>query len=460
MKNRKALALIAILALVAAACGGSDGGSDDAVVEVETTEAPATTEAPTTTAAPAPAGDPLILASLMPLSGDLASLGPGIALGAALAVEQINAAGGINGQPVQLIEGDSGCDGAVALTSLNDVIAQGAQGVMGAACSGTSLAILDTAIAAEVVMVSPSNTSPQFTKIDKKGFYARTAPSDLLQGDVLASLLVEDGVQTVSIISRADSYGRGLAEATAAAFEAAGGTVKTIVYHATDASEFTSEVTAVGKGGADAIVGILFPETGCGVLQPAFEQGLLDTPWYMTDGVKDAGLASLCGLGTALDGFKGTAPGSAAGEAKDAFEAAYAGVSADGSPTFIFAPQAYDAVMLMAISAAANGVTGPEIASGLVAASSGGEKCIGVACIALAADGVDVDYVGASGEIELDAVGDPTAATYDIWTTEGDTNPVLRSVDHLVAGCSRNVLPREEVHSETRHEYPDGPLEV
>ena len=429
MKNRKALALIAILALVAAACGGSDGGSDEAVVEVETTEAPATTEAPTTTAAPAPASDPLILASLMPLSGDLASLGPGIALGAALAVEQINAAGGINGQPVVLIEGDSGCDGAVALTSLNDVIAQGAQGVMGAACSSTSLAILDTAIAAEVVMISPSNTSPQFTKIDKKGFYARTAPSDLLQGDVLASLLVEDGVQTVSIISRADSYGRGLAEATAAAFEAAGGTVKTIVYHATDASEFTSEVTAVGKGGADAIVGILFPETGCGVLQPAFEQGLLDTPWYMTDGVKDAGLASLCGLGTALDGFKGTAPGSAAGEAKDAFEAAYAEVSADGSPTFIFAPQAYDAVMLMAISAAANGVTGPEIASGLVAASSGGEKCIGVACIALAADGVDVDYVGASGEIELNAVGDPTAATYDIWTTEGDTNPVLKSVD-------------------------------
>ena len=429
MRNRKALALFAILALVAAACGGSgSGGSDDVEEEVvETTEAPATTAAPTTTAAPA--GDPLVLASLMPLSGDLAALGPGIALGAALAVQQINAAGGINGVPVELIEGDSGCDGAIALDSLTEAIAGGAQGVMGAACSGTSLAILDTAIAAEVVMVSPSNTSPQFTKMDKKGFYARTAPSDLLQGEVLASLLVEDGVGSVSIISRADSYGRGLAEATAAAFEAQGGTVKTIVYHATDASDFSAEVTALGKGAADAIVGILFPETGCGVLQPAFEQGLLDSPWYMTDGVKDAGLASLCGLGTALDGFKGTAPGSAAGEAKDAFEAAYAGVSADGSPTFIFAPQAYDAVMLMAISAAANGVTGPEIASGLVEASSGGEKCIGVSCIALAADGVDVDYVGASGEIELNQAGDPTAATYDIWTTEGDTNPVLKSVD-------------------------------
>ena len=428
MRNRKALALFAVLALVAAACGGSgSGGSDDVEEVVETTEAPATTAAPTTTAAPA--GDPLVLASLMPLSGDLASLGPGIALGAALAVQQINAAGGINGQDVVLIEGDSGCDGAVALTSLNDVIAQGAQGVMGAACSGTSLAILDTAIAAEVVMVSPSNTSPQFTKMDKKGFYARTAPSDLLQGDVLASLLLEDGVESISIISRADAYGRGLAEATASAFEAGGGVIKNIVYHAPDATEFNSEVTAVGKGSPDAIVGILFPATGCGVLQPAFEQGILDTPWYMTDGVKDAGLASLCNLGTALDGMKGTAPGSAAGEAFDAFSAAYAEVSADGAGTFIFAPQAYDAVMLMAISAAANGVTGPDIASGLVAASSGGEKCIGVACIELAANGVDVDYVGASGEIELNEAGDPTAATYDIWTTEGDTNPVLKSVD-------------------------------
>jgi len=327
---------------------------------------------------------------------------------------------------------------------------------MGAACSGTSLAILDTSINAQVVMVSPSNTSPQFTKIDKKGFYARTAPSDLLQGDVLASLLIEDGVKTASIISRADSYGRGLAEATASAFEAAGGTVKTIVYHDPLAENFDAEVTAIGKGDAEAIVGILFPQTGCGILGSAFEQGLLDTPWYLTDGVKDAALTSACFLATEsetrvrtetnedneevevefefalagyLDGFKGTAPGSAAGDAFDAFSAAYAEVSPDGAGTFIFAPQAYDAVMLMAISAAANGVTGPEIASGLVAASSGGQKCVGVECIALAADGVDVDYVGASGEIELNESGDPTSATYDIWNTVGDDNPVLNSVD-------------------------------
>ena len=111
------------------------------------------------------------------------------------------------------------------------------------------------------------------------------------------------------------------------------------------------------------------------------------------------------------------------------FSAAYAAASEDGSETFIFAPQAYDAAMLMVLSAIANGVTGSEIGAGLVAASGGGTPCIGVDCIPLAAAGEDFDYVGASGDIMLDLNGDPTAATYDIWQISGDENPTLESVD-------------------------------
>src|SRR6056300_563190 len=203
MKNRKALALIAILAIVAVACGGSDAASDDA----------------------------LVLGTLMPLTGDLGFLGPGIETGAILAIEQINAAGGVNGEDVVWVQGDSGTAPDVAATSLATLIGEGVAGVMGAAASGISLAIMQTAIDAGVVMVSPSNTPPQFTKVKNGGYYARTAPSDLLQGAVLAQVLIDDGVKSLSIISRADSYGRGLAEATASAFEDAGGTVNTIVYH-------------------------------------------------------------------------------------------------------------------------------------------------------------------------------------------------------------------------------------
>lgn len=421
MKNRKAIALIAILALIAVACGGSD--TPEEVVEVETTEAPSTTVATVT-------ADPLVLGTLMPLTGDLGFLGPGIESGAILAVEQINAAGGVNGQDVVLVQGDSGTAPDVASASLATLISEGVAGVMGAAASGISLAIMQTAIDAGVVMVSPSNTSPQFTKVKNGGFYARTAPSDLLQGAVLAQVLIDDGVKSISIISRADSYGRGLAEATASAFENAdeGRVVNTIVYHDQNATEFSSEVTQVGKNNSDAIVGILFPSTGCGVLQAAFEQGTIETPWYFTDGVRGANLSSECGLGNALDGYKGTAPGSTAGAALDAYTAAYQDrFGEDPAP---YSAQAYDAIMIMALSAAANGVTGAEIASGLVEASGNGTPCIGVECLALAAAGENIDYKGASGDINLDEQGDPTASTYDVWQiTTGDEEEVIKSID-------------------------------
>ena len=402
MKNRKALALIAILAIIAVACGGSDAASDDA----------------------------LVLGTLMPLTGDLGFLGPGIETGAILAVEQINAAGGVNGEDVVWVQGDSGTAPDVAATSLATLISEGAAGVMGAAASGISLAIMQTAIDAGVVMVSPSNTSPQFTKVKNNGFYARTAPSDLLQGAVLAQVLIDDGVKTLSIISRADSYGRGLAEATASAFESEkdGRVVNTIVYHDQNATEFSSEVTQVGKNNSDAIVGILFPTTGCGVLQAAFEQGTIETPWYFTDGVRGANLSSECGLGNALDGYKGTAPGSTAGAALDAYTAAYQ--ERFGEDPAPYSAQAYDAIMIMALSAAANGVTGADIASGLVEASGNGTPCIGVECLALAAAGENIDYKGASGDINLDEQGDPTASTYDVWQiTSGDEEEVIKSID-------------------------------
>ena len=124
MKNRKALALIAILALIAVACGGSDTAEEVVEVEVETTEAPATTVATVT-------ADPLVLGTLMPLTGDLGFLGPGIESGAILAVEQINAAGGVNGQDVVWVQGDSGTAPDVASASLATLIGEGVAGVMG-----------------------------------------------------------------------------------------------------------------------------------------------------------------------------------------------------------------------------------------------------------------------------------------------------------------------------------------
>ena len=72
---------------------------------------------------------------------------------------------------------------------------------------------------------SPANTSPQFTDYDDDDLYFRTAPSDILQGQVLADLMVADGVANAAILARQDSYGEGLLNYTKAPFEEQGGEV-------------------------------------------------------------------------------------------------------------------------------------------------------------------------------------------------------------------------------------------
>ena len=86
--------------------------------------------------------------------------------------------------------------------------------------------------------------------------------------------------------------------------------------------------------------------------------------------------------------------------------------------------------MLMILSAIANGTDGKSIAGGMIAASGGGTPCIGAECIELALAGEDFDYVGASGPIDLDANGDPTAGTYDIYQIQGSDYVVLETIDY------------------------------
>ena len=230
-----------------------------------------------------------------------------------------------------------------------------------------------------------------------------------------------------------------MAATIARAFDARGGNVKTIVYHSIDPEKianygYDSEVSKLGEANSDAFVGVLFPDTACGegkgILNVAKEQGLLDKPWYFTDGMLSVS-PSQCGLdNNDFDGFKLTAPGAYAGNSLGDFNKAF--YKEFGEDPGIYAANAYDAAMLIMISAAANGVTGAKIASGLQAASGGGTYCIGAAeCINLAASDVDIEYVGANGTYVLDDNGDPTAGTYDIyeWNDEYNSFKKDKAVD-------------------------------
>ncbi len=178
------VALFSVFALVLAACGDGDEAADttEAAADTTTTEAmeeTTTTEAMTEeTEAPMDevGGDGVLtVGTLLPVTGDLAFLGPPEVAGARLAAEDINAAGGVFGTDVRLVEGDSGdTNQDIANPEVDRLLAEGVDSIHGAASSAVSKLVIDKITGAGVIHFSPANTSPDFTTYDDGGLYFRT----------------------------------------------------------------------------------------------------------------------------------------------------------------------------------------------------------------------------------------------------------------------------------------------
>jgi ABC-type branched-subunit amino acid transport system substrate-binding protein len=222
-----------------------------------TNEGPAYAPAGTT-------GGPLVIGTLLPLTGNLAFLGPPEVAGARLAVNDINAAGGVLGQPVQLIEGDSGDASTDTATQTVDRLLQGGvNAIIGAASSGVSLTVIDRITGAGVVQFSPANTSDQFTDYNDNGLYFRTAPPDTLQARALSDLIINDGNNTVGIMALNDPYGTGLMENTRQNLIAAGlaeDSIQTLTYDP-QAANYDAEIQQMVDFNPDAVVVIGFEES-------------------------------------------------------------------------------------------------------------------------------------------------------------------------------------------------------
>src|SRR3954470_16011224 len=247
----RVLAVAAAASLALTACGGG-----------EETAAP-TSSAPASSAPAAAKGDGVLtLGALLPQTGDLAFLGPPEFAGVKLAVQEINAAGGVLGKPAVEIDTDSGDTSTnIASQSVDKLLQQKADVVVGAASSSVSLSVIDQITGAGVVEISPANTSDAFTTYNDKGLYFRTAPPDVLQGRVLGNLIVQDGNAKVGLLVLQDSYGTGLAKNARAAIESGGGTIAAEEVYDPKAADYSPEVGKIKTANPDAILLIGFDET-------------------------------------------------------------------------------------------------------------------------------------------------------------------------------------------------------
>ena len=377
--------------------------------------APAETEEP---AAPAEQLT-LKIGTLLPQSGALAFLGPPEEAGVALAVQDINEADlGITVEAVYRDSGDTTTD--TATVSVTDLLSQDVSAIVGAASSGVSKTVIDQIVAAGVVQFSPANTSPDFTTYDDDNLYWRTAPSDLLQGEVLGNLIAEDGAATLGMLVLNDAYGTGLAGALRATFEAAGGeVVAEELFNEGDAS-FDAQVSALTAAAPDAIAVITFDQAK--VVVPALVgAGYPGSQLYFVDGnLANYSADFEAGL---VEGAKGTLPGldiATLGNFQERL------LEVDPELTeFSYSAESYDAVILLALAALAAGSTeGADIAAKLQEVSGGsgdGEKATDFASAAqIILDSGVVDYDGVSGPVTFDENGDPTEATIGVYQYGAD----------------------------------------
>jgi ABC-type branched-subunit amino acid transport system substrate-binding protein len=228
----------------------------------------------------------LTIGTLLPETGNLAFLGPPEIAGVQMAVAEINEAGGFGGTDVVLVEGDSGDTTTdTAVQTVTRQLGQNVDAIIGAASSSVSASVIDQIVEAGVTMFSPANTSKQFSDYADAGLYFRLGPSDILQGQVLAELIAEEGNTSLVILNFDDDYGNGLAEDLAASFEAGGGEVADTITYDPQAQTFDAEVQEALAADADAIALIGFDETSR-LLVTLVEQGLgpNEIPTYLVDG--------------------------------------------------------------------------------------------------------------------------------------------------------------------------------
>jgi neutral amino acid transport system substrate-binding protein len=425
---KRLLIVLSVLALVAAACGDDDDVTPTAapVTAAPATAAPAT-DAPADDMTCVDAADALTVGTLLPVTGDLAFLGPPEVAGARLAEQDINAAGGVLCQDIVLHEGDSGDTSIdIANPEVDRLLALGVHAIFGAASSAVSKTVIDKITGNNVIQFSPANTSDDFTNYDDGGFYFRTAPPDVLQGKVIADELAAEGSEIVAILYRQESYGTGLAESVKRNFEALGGTVDPFTAYAVDTENFDAEVDAMVAAAPDAIVVIGFVESA-NILTTMHERGVGPTSGVSVWGVD----GNIGGIGKELSdpsilvGMQGTAPSVDLGTIvpfTDRLDGAYQ----DGvGGVFDYGAETYDAIIIVALAAQAAGSTDPTaISAEINDVTRGGTKCTTYGdCKALLEDGTDIDYDGIGGPYDFVDAGEPAAASFRISTYDGGETP-------------------------------------
>lgn len=417
---------IGLLALALAACGGgAKKGAEPG------TESP--TAAASATGAPEPVssrpGDGVLkLGYVLAETGPLSGLGVGVIAATQLAVEDINAAGGVLDEKVVLTGGDEAGDPTIAGQTVDRLLGEQVDAVIGPISSAISLSVIDKITGAGALQCAGSNTSKTFTDYDDKGMYFRTIPANIKQGPVLAQAIIGEGASRVAVLVRNDDYGQSLSQSLVENLKEEGAEVVANVPYDPAATTFSAEVAEVRETSPDAVVVIAFQE-GATILRTLIENSLgpAEVNIFGTDGMSLGILAA-----TVNEKDPGVLEGMQATQASSQNDPKFLERLVTAKPQVKitnFAPYHYDCVVTIALAAVAADSDAPgEIAANMVAVTRDGEKCTDYRqCADLLEAGKDIDFDGVSGPLDFVEVGEPQIGLFDVVRFDASGVPAIVS---------------------------------
>jgi branched-chain amino acid transport system substrate-binding protein len=347
---------------------------------------------------------------------------------AKLAIQEINAAGGHKGRPVELLPEATGGDTADQARKL---AAAKADVVIGPTDSSRAPAAIDVLSKARITLISPANTAPELSSYKSGGYYFRTAAADIAQAPVLVKLAMDAGARSLAVVYEDGSYGQAVSAAVSASAKAGG--LDPVTVSGFQAGEAQKSAAAASGAAPDAVI-VIARDAAQGVIAELTNAGLPGNKLILADGAfRQYGSA----LGSkSLEGARALVPGVFPSAH---FQAELVAVDA-GLKDTTFAAETYDAVNLAALSAAAaEDDAGASIAGTLISVSGGtpgsrasaapsGQRAVCSTykdCLAALRDGKPIDYDGESGPVRFDANGDVTAARYMVFTYGADNKAKL-----------------------------------
>jgi branched-chain amino acid transport system substrate-binding protein len=399
---RGPMAVTCAAVMVAVGCSPSDSSSPTTTVGDTTVETVATVD-----------DGELKLGVLLPLSGAGTEIGSSMRDAIELAVSEINLAGGVNQQLVSLYIEDEGDDAATAIGSLEELMGEGVDAIVGPASSLIAPQVLPITVAGDVLTCSPTASALSLDAYPDQGLFLRTIPSDSLQAIAIARAIEQTGKPTAAIAYVDDAFGRPFAELVSNELDRRG--IEVLIMEPFDpaGTAYDDEATTVLDTGANVAAIIGDSSAGPRMVEALFDNAAEEVEIIINDAMRVPATASTYARLADADRelLSGVSPQSRiANEAlRDRFTQSYP------DSRGLFATYAYDCVNLIALAANSSKSTrATTMAQRVPSVADVGTPCTTfTACDAGLQADRNINYEGPSGLLQMGINGDPTRGVFD-----------------------------------------------